>query len=175
MGLWNFFKSVKEEKKELSSRLQSKLEKIVPNYPEDELIKLTCIAGLLARVAFIDMEIDEGEVIAMKKAITDWTDLGQDEIDAIVTIALDEIKELSGIENHKYCHPLNNYFSNEQKLNVLKMLFAIAAGDDTVSEVEGEEIRLISKGLLLEHSHFVMAKSTVFEKLGAFKADNNLK
>jgi len=175
MSLWDFFKAVKEEKKELSSRLQMKLEKILPNYPEKELIKVTCLSGLLARVAFIDLEVHEGEVEAMKKAISDWTQLKESEIEVIVKIALEEIKELSGIQNHKYCHPLNDLLNNEEKLDILKMLFAIAAGDDTVSEEEGEEIRLICKGLLLEHPHFVAAKSTVFEKLGAIKEDNTLK
>ena len=155
-------------------RLQKKLEKIFPEIPEKEMIKITCLAGLLARVAFIDFEVHHGEVEAMKKSISEWTDLEEKEIEVIVTIAIEEIKELSGIQNHKYCHPLNDILNNEEKLNVLKMLFAIAAGDDTVSEQESEEIRLICKGLLLEHPHFVAAKSTVYEKLGALKEDNTL-
>jgi uncharacterized tellurite resistance protein B-like protein len=122
-------------------------------------------------VAFTDMEIHEKEVTNIKSSIEEWTDLNSEEAAAITTLAISEVKDLAGLENHKYCHPLNDILSTQQKYGLLKSLFAIAAADGNVDNNEAEEIRVIATGLLLEHKHFISAKATILDKLGALKSE----
>ena len=49
------------------------------------------------------------------------------------------------------------------------MLFSVAASDGNADNLESEEIRTISKGLGLEHKHFVAARMSVKEYLGSLK------
>lgn len=168
MGFWDLFK-VEKAQEQYVSRLHEKIGQLLPDYDEKDLLKDACISGLLARVAYQDFDVHEGEIEEMEKALGQWTNLGQEEIKAIVKLSLEEIKDLSGIQNHKYCHPLNEILDNEKKFEIIKMLFAVAGGDGTVSEQEAEEIRLITTGLRLEHKHFISAKATVMDKLGALK------
>ena len=75
------------------------------------------------------------------------------------------------MEDHKYTDPLNDMLTNEQRYKVLEGLFALAASDGNAEQLESEEIRIISKGLLLEHKHFISARATVLNSLGALKKD----
>jgi uncharacterized tellurite resistance protein B-like protein len=170
MGFWELFKNEKQSSETNNSRLHDKMRKLLPEHPEQMLIKDACVAGLMARVAYIDRHIDEGEVETMKGALKEWTKLNEAEIKAIVTLAVDEIKDLAGLQNHKYCHPLNDYMDNDQKYEIIETLFAVAGGDGQVAENEVEEIRLINKGLRLEHKHFISARATVLDKLNSLKA-----
>ncbi len=170
MGFWAKFsetKSIKEQEK--FSSLHHKISTIMPQASEKELTLVACIAGLLARVAYTNLNISNEETQGMRKLLKQWTSINDRDIDAIVKLTIQEMKSLSGIENHKYCYPLNDILDNDEKMEVLISLFAIAASDNDVEQKESEEIRSISKGLLLEHQHFISARSTVIEHLRALK------
>ncbi|MBT5094632.1 MAG: hypothetical protein HOM21_10335 [Halobacteriovoraceae bacterium] len=171
MGLFDIFKfsDNNEQEKAVSSRLVHKLRQLLPNSSDSELLKNACIAGLLARVAYADMKIDPQEIIGMQKALTQWSELDPAQVEVVTTVAVEEMVELAGIENHRYCPSLNELMNNDQKYNLLKSLFNIAASDGSVESVEAEEIRLICQGLLLEHKHFISAQATVIEFLAALK------
>lgn len=168
MGFWELFATKKSQDTHVSG-LHQKIAALLPNEDEREHILIACVSGLMARVAYIDFELHENEQVQIGKSLKQWTNLNDEEIEAVKNIAIEEIKDLSGLENHKYCHPLNEILDNDQKYNLLKALFAIAAIDGEVEEKESEEIRVITKGLLLETKHFRSARATVIEYLKSLK------
>lgn len=170
MGFLDIFSTQKQEDT-FANRLHKKVSILLPLADENELTLVACVAGLLARVAYIDFEIHEGEVEVMRTTLKKWSQLPDLDIEAIVSLALDEIKDLSGLENHKYCAPLNNILSENQRYAILQSLFAVAAGDGRVEHNESEEIRVVAHGLLLEHPQYIAARATVLEKLAALKND----
>ena len=111
------------------------------------------------------MNIDQKEVDHMNEALTKWTELSTDQVKTVVKLSVDMIKELISVEDHKYTDPLNSILSNDQRYKVLEGLFALAASDGNAEQLESEEIRIIAKGLLLEHKHFVSARATVLKSL----------
>lgn len=168
MAFWDIF-GVSGQKESHLSGLHKKIEKLLPNATDDEHILVACTSGLFARVIYIDFEVHKNEVSKMKSALQQWTKLGAEEIDAIVSISIEEIKNLSGLENHKYCPPLVKILDNDHRYGLLESLFQIAASDGTVEDQESEEIRLIATGLNLEHKHFISARASVLEYLGALR------
>jgi len=169
MKFWDIFKPSSEETTNQTSRLYQKVTKLLPDKDDDELIKCACVAGLLARVAYIDFDIHENEEEFIRDSLLEWTNFNNEEVKAISKVAIEEIKDLAGLENHLYCHPLNELMDNDEKYGVVESLFAMAASDDSVTGDEAEEIRLINIGLRLEHKHFISARATVFDKLMALK------
>lgn len=170
MSFWDLFTTAKStHSTSIKSGLYYKIKELLPTQSEEELIKFACLAGLLARIAYMDYRIDKAEKKHMKKVLIEWAKVSEADAEKMVTLSLSEIKELSGLENHLYCHPLNEVCDISQKNDILKCLFALAASDNSVSELESEEIRLISKGLLLDQKDFVAAKLTVIDKLNALK------
>lgn len=150
-------------------QLHAKVEQHFQGHDPEKLAILSCVAGLLARIAFVDMKLEEGEAQKMTTILARWGELDEREAGWLTQIAFDEVKNLGGLENHLYCHPLNNLLSKEQRQELLTALFAIAASDDSVSGEETEEIRLVAKGLLLEPGDFIAAKLSVKDYLAVLK------
>jgi uncharacterized tellurite resistance protein B-like protein len=150
-------------------KLYEKLSLELGQNNEKEILKCACIAGLMARVAYIDFKVNPKEKLFFHSALKNWTNFSNSEITLISEIAIEQIKELAGLENHKYCQYLNEILSNDEKYDLLESLFALSASDEIVQGDEIEEIRLIYKGLRLEHKHFLSAKATVLNKIGALK------
>lgn len=163
-----FFKKLLKEQHN-NSRLEKKIRESLPETNEKKLTIITCIAGLMARVAYIDFEIHKDEMQKMNNVLGKWSHLNENEIKVVVKIAIEEIQDLAGLENHLYCPPLNKLLDNTEKFELLKALFQLAASDDKVENNEAEEIRLIAKGLLLEHRHFLAARAKVLDKLQCLK------
>lgn len=168
MGIWNQFFAKTSLTPDFSSQLHEKIFKRLPSHSEENVLIITCVAGLLARVAFIDFDFDARERESMSQALKEL-DVSDEEVQVIIDIAIDEIKQLSGLENHLYCYPISEMLSVEKRYQIVQALFNLAASDDGVSEKESEEIRQINTGLLLEHKHFISARAHVLDKLDSLK------
>ena len=169
MRFRDIFKANEDKSSDEHSRLYQKVHKLLPEASENQLIETACIAGLLARVAYTDMSIDKAERDSIKEALISWTNLPEKIVEAIIALSVEEIKDLAGMENHKYCQGLNQVMDSDQKYHLLESLFAIAASDGSADGKEVEEIRVITSGLLLEHKHFLSARTTVLAQLQALK------
>lgn len=169
MAFWDLFTSNQKNDEDYKHGLYQKSKELFPDADENKLVRLTCIAGLMARVAYSDLNIDDNEIALIKKSIEEISEFDQKNSHALAELALKEIKVLAGQENHRYCYELNEHIDNDEKYQVLKLLFAIAAADGEVESVESEEIRHITKALLLEHKHYISAQATVRDKLKTLK------
>lgn len=171
MSLWATFKESLSVKKspEFSSRLHEKIASRFSSKDETFQLKAACLSGLLARVAFADMNIEDSEKAIIIEALEQGMALNTTEATDLTELCLEEVKDLAGVENHLYCLPLRESLPEGERYQILVTLFKVAAADGNVENLEGEEIRNISKGLLLEHKHFISARSTVLEHLGSLK------
>lgn len=148
-------------------KLFDKLTKEYPSIEEETLVISSCIAGLMARVAYVDFHLDKNELIKMKSILTEWNINPNLNSNQIVEIAVDHIKEMAGLENHLYVKPLNKLMNKEDRFRLLEFLFIVAASDGKVEALESEEIRIICKGLELSNQHFLSARADVAEFLKA--------
>ena len=167
MGFFDLF--IGKEEKVYINGLHQKFTEHFPDLPEDRIIILACLSGLLARVAYVDFEIHEDEVAHMEKALTHWLKVSADEAKFVAQTAVDEIKSLSGLDNRKFCTPLVDLLSVDERYHVLETLFELAATDGIVEMAETNEISYIAKSLVLEHKYFVAAKATVKDYLASLK------
>lgn len=166
---WDLFNNKKDQSKNDHGQLHRTLQNKYPTLDENELIKITCIAGLFARVAYVDFHLDESEKEHMHYVLTQWTNFSDDEVSSIVDIAIENIKELAGLENHLYVHRLKEVLDRDSRYTIVESLFALAASDGVVENIESEEIRIIVKGFGLSDQHFLAARAKVSDKLKALK------
>ncbi len=169
MSLFDFFKGEDKEQVKKYSQLHYILEKEYPQLSESELVITTCVAGLLARVAYVDFHLDEGEILQMKESLKNWKFTGEVCSEFVSKIAIEHVKEMAGLENHLYVHPLRDHLSKDDRFRVLQSLFLIAASDGNVESIESEEIRTVNKGLELSTQHFLAARAEVAGFLKALK------
>lgn len=157
------------EKEKFTSRLHEKLTKRFPNKDEEFLLKAACLSGLMARVAFADLRIEESEKVLIQESLIKWMQMSDDEAHALSELCTEEVKDLAGVENHLYCLPLRESLPVQERYKIIETLFAIAAADGTVENQESEEIRVVNTALLLEPKHFTAARATVLEYLASLR------
>jgi uncharacterized tellurite resistance protein B-like protein len=170
MGFWDIFKDHEQNKNnKYNGSIYKELQDKLPKIAEENLIKLACLAGLFSRIAYADLNYDKNELIKLEELLIEWNLVGQTELKPLIHLITDKYKELSGIENHKYCKKLNELMDNNEKHLVLQALFAIAASDESVSNLESEEIKLITDELCLPRANYLAARAEVADKLKALK------
>lgn len=150
--------------------MHAEIDALFPEHDEEEKVQLACVAGLMARVVYADMKIEDHERTKMVESLGKFSDLTETDINAVVDLALKNISELAGMENHKYCGILAENWDHQKRFQLLSSLFFLAASDENVDHIESEEIRNICTGLLLEHKHFIAARAQVLQHLGALKS-----
>ena len=169
MSFLKFFSNEKDSEVKKNSNLHYELEKEYPHLSESEIVITACIAGLLARVAYVDFKLDDGEVLQIKEVLTKWNFCEKVKSEIVADMAVNHIQEMAGLENHLYVHPLRDLLTKEERFSVLQSLFLIAASDGIVESIESEEIRLIAKGLELSNQHFIVARAEVAEFIAALR------
>jgi uncharacterized tellurite resistance protein B-like protein len=155
--------------RDLLGTLFDGIEGIVGERPIDEVKLITGYAGLLGRVANADLTITDGEVERMRGILTDVLGLAGDEVDAIVEILLRHRNQLLNLEDHVYTRLINDVAHRPHKLKLLRALYEVAAADGSVREREDQEIRVISKALLLSHGDFIAARREFREHLAVLQ------
>ncbi|MBT3981243.1 MAG: TerB family tellurite resistance protein [Bacteriovoracaceae bacterium] len=169
MGLWNVLFKNEGAKNEFEIRLHEKISKILPEDDENSQVEIACVAGLLARVAYTDMVVEPQEKKAMCEALAKYSKLDSKKIDLVTDLAIAEMKDLAGLQNHRYGIILSDLWGAEQKHRLLETLFAIAASDGSTTNEESEEIRNICHSLKLPPNNYLAARATVLDSLAALK------
>ena len=161
----NFFAKVFNESEAECSKLFVELSEELPGESEDNIMICSCVAGMLARVAYVDFHIDEREIEKIELILDKFLHFDKKIVKIITHKCIDHIKDNGGLENHLYVHPLNDLLERDLKIEILKSLFLLAASDDEVTNRESEEIKLIAKGLRLRDEEYRACRAGVAEYL----------
>jgi uncharacterized tellurite resistance protein B-like protein len=137
--------------------------------PEAEARYLAAFAYVLARVAHADFEISEAELREMERLVQACGDLSQAQAALVVQIAKTQTVTLGATENYLVTRQFRELSSKEQRLALLRCLFAVAAADDSISEVENANISQIAGELGLTSSETAAARSAYRDKLAVLK------
>lgn len=124
--------------------------------PEPEIRKLSLAGGLMARVAFVDREVTEGEIDAMVKALKTRWGISRQAATLVAEVAVAEITKK--LDYHRLSREFFECTSKDERIRFMDVLFSVAEGDGQISYHEIEEIRTISKMLKLTHKEFIDAK-----------------
>ena len=130
-------------------------------------------AYLLGRIAGADSHVDAGETALMKKLVMEEGGLSDGEAEAVVRLALDDHRRFGGTHNLIVTRELADVTTAEQRLGILRCLFAMSAADASVQVVEDNEIRRITQELKIEHADFVRARMEVREHLAVLRSRGN--
>jgi uncharacterized tellurite resistance protein B-like protein len=146
-------------------RIAAELDKLDP----DQARYLASFAYVLARVANADSEVSGEEVQEMERLVRELGQLGEAEAALVVQIAKTQAITLGGTENYVVTRQFRENSSRDQRLRLLSCLFAVAAADQNVSEIENTEIALIATELGLTGPEVAAARSAYREYLSVLK------
>jgi uncharacterized tellurite resistance protein B-like protein len=146
-------------------RIAAELDKLEP----EEARFLAAFAYVLARVAHADYEVSEDEIREMERRVRELSDLSEAQATLVVQIAKTQAITLGATENYVVTRQFREVSTRDQRLSLLRCLFAVAAADDSVSDVENTEIALIATELGLTQPEVAAARAAYRDKLSVLK------
>jgi uncharacterized tellurite resistance protein B-like protein len=108
---------------------------------------LAAFAYLLGRVAHADQHVSAEETAAMEALVTEEGQLSHDQAMVVVQLAKTSNLLFGGTANFLVAREFSSLASYEQKLALMRCLFAVSATDESISLAEEAEIHRIAKEL----------------------------
>ena len=142
--------------KELISNLSDK--DVQEESQDPSLINNAC-AALLIEIAYADKDFDESEKMSLKNSLMTTYKIDEIEIDELILDASQSIQESTSL--YGYTRIVNDEFSYDEKLNLLKNLWKIAYADGNLDKYEEHLIRKISDLIHVSHSDYINIKLEV--------------
>ncbi len=126
-------------------------------------------AYILSRVARADLVISEAETRAMEAIVEQVGGLAPEQAILVVQMAKTQAILFGGTENYLVTREFNRLATREEKLALLRCLFAVSASDDSISVMEDNEIRRIADELRLTHEDFIAVRSEFRDRLAVLR------
>lgn len=116
---------------------------------------LAAFAYLLGRVAHADRHVSPEEVAAMEAAVRAEGQLSPDQAMVVVQLAKTSNLLFGGTADFLVAREFSALASYEQKLTLMRCLFAVSATDDRISTAEEGEIHRIANELRIQREDLV--------------------
>ena len=139
--------------KELISNLSDK--GVQEESQDSSLINNAC-AALLIEIAYADKDFDESEKMSLKNSLMTTYKIDEIEIDELILDASQSVQESTSL--YGYTRIVNDEFSYDEKLNLLKNLWKIAYADGNLDKYEEHLLRKISDLIHISHSDYINIK-----------------
>jgi uncharacterized tellurite resistance protein B-like protein len=130
---------------------------------------LATFAYLLGRVANADHVVTDDERQAMAVIVASEGGLDPDQARLVAGIAGDDSLRRRGTDDFQVAQEFAELATEEQKLALLRCLFAVSASDEAVVTSEDNEVRRIAVQLKVAHDAFVAARAAVRDKLAVLR------
>jgi uncharacterized tellurite resistance protein B-like protein len=127
------------------------LEKLEP----DRARYLAQFAYLLGRVAHADQHVSAEETRVMEQLVAHEGGLPAEQAMLVVALAQSSSRLFGGTDNFLVARDFNRAASPEQKLSLLRCLFAVSAIEGDISVAEEREIQQIARELRVERADVV--------------------
>ena len=119
---------------------------------------LAAFAYLLGRVADADQHVSSAETHAMEGLVQEQGALTQDQAMLVVQLAKSSNLLFGGSANFLVARQFEDLATYDEKLALMRCLFAVAATDDAISMSEEGEIHRIANELRIEQKDLVVLR-----------------
>jgi uncharacterized tellurite resistance protein B-like protein len=120
---------------------------------------LAAFAGQLARVALADAELSKTEEVSILRLLRERAHLSRDEAKLVVDLIHHEAETLKGLQNHLLNRAVNEHATRKEKEELVDCLYAVAAADASISNVEDREVRRVAGALMIPQKTFAAIRS----------------
>ena len=116
---------------------------------------LAAFAYLLGRVAEADQDVSPEETSAMEALVREQGQLSQDQAMVVVQLAKTSNLLFGGTANFLVAREFSALAMYDQKLALMRCLFAVSAADEAISTAEEAEIHRIANELRIDRPDLV--------------------
>lgn len=120
-------------------------------------------ASLLIEVSKSDYQQDPSEVKKIRELLVQHFELSEAEIEAFLDKAHNYTQDSTSL--YPFTRYINDHCNNEEKFQLVKALWEVAAEDGVIDKYEEHIIRKIAELIYLPHREFIRAKLLACETL----------
>jgi len=121
-----------------------------------ELRRLCVLGGLMGMVAQADGEIEQTEMEEIRKQLQFRGRFDSEQLDVLMSIIAEE--SARGLDRSRLISEYAGNATFDQRVELLDLLFAVAAANGALTHAELEELRGMSAALNLSHRQYIDAK-----------------
>jgi uncharacterized tellurite resistance protein B-like protein len=149
--------------------LHASIARELPGADTETVTVVTSMAGLLGAVAYADRNYSVQEEARVRQELERVHGMSVAGIDAICKVLREHIVEISTVQIPRYARALVELADPELRREVLSALIDLAAADSSISVVETNLLRQITKSLGLSQQDYVELQARHRELLEALK------
>ncbi len=131
----------------------------------EEALKLAAYAYVLSRVAYVDLEINEAEKAKISKLLQKEGSFSPDRAETVCKIATQKARMFGATHDYLITREFSKTASKEEKKNLLRAVFSVAAADGTITMAESQELRKITSELKLDREVYTQLRVAFREQL----------
>lgn len=121
---------------------------------------LAAFAYLLGRVAHADQHVSADETRVMETLVAEHGQIERDQAMLVVQLAKTSNLLFGGTANYLVAREFADLATYEQKLALMRCVFAVSSTDNAISMVEEGEIHKLARELRVEHADLVALRVT---------------
>ncbi|RME25623.1 MAG: TerB family tellurite resistance protein, partial [Deltaproteobacteria bacterium] len=137
--------------------------------PPERARYLAAFAYLLGRVAHADLDFAPSEIEQMEKILAERASIEPEQAALVVLMAAERNRLFGGTENFLVAREFDQIADSNQKLGLLRCLYAVAAADGSISAVEDAEIGKIASELGIDAATVAATRAEFRSKLAVLK------
>ncbi len=138
---------------------------------EETVLVVTAIVGLLGVVAYADSNYSIEEQARVREELARINGMTPSGVDAICAALERHILEIATVQSPRYSRVLHELADPELRLQVLEMLVALAAADQTITSAETNVMRQITTALGLTQRDYNSAQAKYKDRLAVLRPD----
>jgi uncharacterized tellurite resistance protein B-like protein len=147
------------EKLSGADALRASIAAELPGADPETITVVTSMAGLLGAVAYADRHYSVEEEARVRQELERVQGMSVAGIDAICKVLREHIVEISTVQIPRYARALVELADADLRREVLSALIDLAAADSSISVVETNLLRQITKSLGLSQQDYVELQS----------------
>ena len=121
-----------------------------------DMHRLALLGGLMGIVAHADHEIHKRELEEIRRQLAQRGSFDDSTMDFLLAIINEE--SVRGLDRYRLIAEYAGDATLDERVELLDLLFGVAAADGAITHVELEELRAISAALHLSHKQYIEAK-----------------
>lgn len=171
MGVFDWFKAGGEGPSAPGTRTEAvaRIARALQALPPERARFVAAFAYHLGRIAHADHQLTAAELASMQAIVAREAGFSPDLAAVVVDLVAQESLLFRGTEDYRVMREFDEVATPEQKLALIRCLFAVSAADEEVVVSEDNEIRRIALALKVSHEDFVVARASVREHLAVLR------
>lgn len=144
--------------------------KALESLPPEQARLAAAFAYLLARIAGADLRTDDHERASIADRLEAFGELSAEQAGLLADTAIQAALLHGASDDHLVARAFRDMTGHDERLRLLRCLYAVAAADESISTLEDNEIFEVAEAIGVARLDVIALRSEWKEYLGSMKA-----